>query len=216
MSLPPRLMVVAGVRLYRDGLATGLQRTGRVEVAGCASGFELALAMVRRDRPAAVLLDMEMGWSLPFTARLRREACGPAVIALAVPERESAIVAYAEAGVTGFVPRDASLEELIEIVMIVGRGEAACPPRVAASLLRRIMAQAAGGPQVLDPPVALTGRESEIIALLEQGLANKEIAAKLCIEVATVKNHVHNILGKLGVKRRGEAAARFRRLAAAG
>jgi len=182
MSLPPRLLVVAGVRVYRDGLSHGLQHIGQVEVAGSAATFAAAVALSRRERPAAVLLDMEMGWSLPLTARLTRDAGGPAVIALAVPERESAIVAYAEAGVTGFVPRDASLEELVEIVLIVRRGEAACSPRVAASLLRRITAQAGVAPQMLDSPVRLTRRESEILVLLEQGLANKEIAARLCIE----------------------------------
>jgi two-component system, NarL family, nitrate/nitrite response regulator NarL len=207
---------VAEVRLYSDALASGLQHSGHVDVVGRATGYAPAVTMSRRERPAVVLLDMEMGWSLPLTARLTRDASGPAVIALAVPERESAIVAYAEAGITGFVARDASLEELIEIVQIVRRGEAACSPRVAASLLRRITAQAGTGPRVLDPPVGLTGRESEILVLLEQGLANKEIAARLCIEVTTVKNHVHNILSKLGVRRRGEAAAHFRRLAMTG
>jgi DNA-binding NarL/FixJ family response regulator len=212
----PRIVIVADVRLYRDGLSEGLRGSGSIDVVGSAASFEHAVDVARRERPDVVLLDMYPAWSLALTRRLRRGPRGPAVVALAVPESESAVVAFAEAGVAGFVPRGASLVELVEIVSIVWRGGAACSPRVAASLLRRIVAQAGDGPAAPVPPVRLTSRESEVLALLEEGLSNKEIAARLYIEVATVKNHVHNVLGKLGVHRRTEAAARFRRYAATG
>jgi len=89
------------------------------------------------------------------------------------------------------------------------RGEAVCSPRVAGALLRRIAALATDG-RSDRVPAHLTKREREIMGLIDEGLSNKEIAKRLRIEVATVKNHVHNILEKLQVHRRGEAAARVR------
>jgi DNA-binding NarL/FixJ family response regulator len=86
------------------------------------------------------------------------------------------------------------------------RGEALFSPRMAASLLRRVAALAATQPSP-SAQVRLTPRERDIMRLLDEGLSNKEIAQRLGIEVATVKNHVHNILEKLQVHRRGEAAA---------
>src|SRR5881296_1366294 len=98
---------------------------------------------------------------------------------------------------------------LVDMAMPESRGVAICSPRVAACLLRRVAALAAGHGGDL-PRAQLTNREREIVRLIDNGLSNKEIARALGIEVATVKNHVHNILEKLQVHRRGEAAARVR------
>src|SRR5439155_827652 len=105
--------------------------------------------------------------------------------------------------------REASIDDLVTVIESVARGEAICSPRVAAGLLRRVAALAAGHGGDL-PRAQLTNREREIVRLIDNGLSNKEIARALGIEVATVKNHVHNILEKLQVHRRGEAAARVR------
>jgi DNA-binding NarL/FixJ family response regulator len=124
---------------------------------------------------------------------------------------EHRILACAEAGASGYVPHDASLEELLTVVQAVAQGELLCSPRMAASLFRRLAALASAGTgrdhQVVG---TLTDREREITLLLERQLSNKDIARTLHIEVATVKNHVHNILHKLGVATRTEAAARLR------
>jgi DNA-binding NarL/FixJ family response regulator len=133
------------------------------------------------------------------------------LIALGVREVEEDVVDAAEAGVSGYVGRDASLHELVDAVECTARGESPCPPQITALLIGRIAA-AARGPAP-DLAARLTPRETEIVELIDEGLSNKQIAGRLCIEPTTVKNHVHNILEKLDVTRRGEAAAALRRAA---
>ena len=105
--------------------------------------------------------------------------------------------------------REGSLDDLRRAIDSVARGESIVSPKMAASLLRRVSTLAAdrAAPPAIEE---LTVREREIVGLIEQGLANKQIAARLNIELATVKNHVHRILEKLDVTRRGEIAARLR------
>ena len=113
-------------------------------------------------------------------------------------------------GVTAFVPRDASSDRLVSAVQSAARGELLCSPKTAAVLFERVGAlsrQGSGGPA---PPVPFSERELQIGRLLAEGLVNKEIAVRLRIEVATVKNHVRRILAKLRVTNRGLAAEYFR------
>jgi DNA-binding NarL/FixJ family response regulator len=130
------------------------------------------------------------------------------VVALAITESEAGVLACAETGVAGYVTRDASMDEVVATLLAVARGELACPPAIAASLFRHVGTLSArrGEPA----PDVLTPREREIVELIEQGLSNKEISRRLSIGLSTVKNHVHNLLEKLHVPRRGAAAARLR------
>jgi DNA-binding NarL/FixJ family response regulator len=133
------------------------------------------------------------------------------VVALGVPEIDSEIIACAEAGISNYVTRQGSISELIRAIQDAVRGELRCPPKIAASLLQQVGSLSAER-SPLEEPSRLTPREMEIVHLIDLGLSNKEIAAQLFIEVSTVKNHVHNLLDKLNVRRRGEAAARLRPL----
>ena len=101
------------------------------------------------------------------------------------------------------------MRDLLTTATAVARGDSACPPRVTAALLRSV---GSVGRQPADQSTStqLTTRERQILGLIDDGLSNREIAAHLCIEVSTVKNHVHNILAKLGARRRTEAAAKAR------
>ena len=128
---------------------------------------------------------------------------------LAVLETEDDVVTCAEAGIAAYVPYEASIADLLATLARVRAGELACPPRIAAGLFRRLAVRAIEQ-NVAAVSAGLTQREEEILALIDQGLSNQEIAGRLEIEVSTVKNHVHHILGKLAVRRRGEAAARVR------
>jgi two-component system nitrate/nitrite response regulator NarL len=159
--------------------------------------------------PDVVLLEVLGSGSIP-AIRLLGGIAGVKVVALGMPEVESDLISYAEAGISGYVARDeGSIPELVATIKSVARGEMLCSPRMAATLLRRV-ATLASGPTVERLSVYLTPRQLDIIQLLERGLTNKEIARDLCIEVPTVKNHLRAIFEKLGVERRGQVATKVR------
>jgi len=206
-----RVAIVADIRLYREGLARILERQPNISVVATAATSDGSLAPLSQLAPDLILIDMAMPDSPAAIRRVAVAAPGAKVVSLSVREGEDHgdVLASAEAGAIAYVPREASLEDLVAVIECAVRGEAVCSPRVAGALLRRIAALATDGRS--DRVQAhLTSREREIMGLIDEGLSNKEIAKRLRIEVATVKNHVHNILEKLQVHRRGEAAARVR------
>jgi DNA-binding NarL/FixJ family response regulator len=149
--------------------------------------------------------------------RLTSRAPRAKVVAFAVAEEnEAEIIACARAGVAGFVARDASVEELVDAIRSAAGGGARCSPRVTAVVLGQLARSAA--PHAAMQEGVLTPRENEILGLIDAGYSNKRIARTLGLEISTIKNHVHNILEKLRVAHRGEAAAfvRARRHPAAG
>ena len=130
------------------------------------------------------------------------------VVAIAVSDVEQEVFACAEARVSGFVSRDGSMQDLLAAVHCAVRNELVCSPRIAALLFGRVAT--ARSERIGDRfNGGLTRREHEIASQLVQGRSNKEIARQLRIQNATVKNHIHSILGKLEVRRRGEVAARI-------
>jgi DNA-binding NarL/FixJ family response regulator len=207
--MPIRLITISDVRLFRDGLADLLHRNPEFEVVGTAGGLAEATILLQGEVHLA-LLDMAMAESLAAVRSLCNAFPTLKIVAVAVPETEGEIVACAEAGVSGYVPREASVADLIESIKATAGGELRCSARIAASLLRRVARLAMVTIADPDAPL-LTPRERDVLRLLEFGRSNKEIAKSLGIEVATAKNHVHNILEKLGVRRRSEAVAATRR-----
>jgi DNA-binding NarL/FixJ family response regulator len=133
----------------------------------------------------------------------------PPVVAFGLLDDESEIIHCIEAGAAGFVSRDATFDQLFEVIDCVARGEFRCSARETALLLKRVSTSATWGSQG-SSVTGLSDREVQVLGLVDQGLSNKEIARQLSIEVSTVKNHVHNILSKVGVGARGQAAARLR------
>jgi two-component system nitrate/nitrite response regulator NarL len=203
-----RVLVISGICLYREGLTEMLDRTGAISVVASASDVRDGLTLWNGldEPPDVILLD-----TVPADAEVSIRALLAAipdarVVALTVPNHESEILAVAEAGIAGFVTSDASVAELVAAIESVAKGEALCTPSVAAALMRRLSALARSWAEA-DPIQPLTTREREILELIDEGLSNKQIAQRLRIELPTVKNHVHHILGKLGVHRRAEAAA---------
>jgi two-component system, NarL family, nitrate/nitrite response regulator NarL len=204
----PRVVIVADIRLYREGLAAVLQQSGRVEVVGTAEDGAAAVAAVWRLEPDMALVDMAIPSGASSVRAILETAPLVKVVGLAVPDAEKDVVACAEAGVAGLVTRDFTVDELVEAIESAARGELLCSPRTAAALLRRVATLSASSRGDDASEAALTHREREIAELVARGLSNKEIAKELTIQVATVKNHVHRILEKLHARRRSEVAAR--------
>ena len=209
--VPIRLFIVSDIRLYREGLAHILAADARLGVIGTAADVSAALTLVAERHADVALVDMAMAQSVATVRRIAEAAPGIKVVALGIRESDDDLIACAEAGVAGYVPRAASVSDLVTALEGVGRGELVCSAKTAATLWKRVAALAAksGETGSSDAASTLTPRERETAALLEAGLSNKDIAVRLGIEVATVKNHVHNVLEKLAVHRRAQAVARL-------
>lgn len=205
----PRVLVVADIQLFLEGLRDLLLRQPGIEVVAALSNVDAALAHVTAQPPDFVLIDLATPDSLLLVRTLAAQHPEVAVVMLGLPDRDDELLRCAEAGVAGYVPREASLAELVATIETTVRGELRCSPRAAAVLLRRVASLAATAPAV-PTAASLTDRELEIARFLDQGMSNKDIARQLGIETSTVKNHVHNLLSKLQVHRRAEAGQLLR------
>lgn len=197
-----RLALVTLVRLLQDGLAHLLRDRDpslHVETIHPDDSLESRLLAFAPDVVLVDIVTLRRG----IAGRVRDALPAARTVVFAVDEVEEDLLACAEVGVAGFVGRDASVEELLDAVASAQRGELHCPPHLASLMFRRLTALVGGGTDRL----SLTSRQVEIVRLIEAGLSNKEIARKLSIEVSTVKNHVHNVLGKLRVNHRWQAPA---------
>lgn len=207
MQEPALVFVATDVSLYREFLITRLQ-TGvpAFEAEALPRGAEGIQRLAGCHSAAVVLVDLRSR----DAHTVLKAACAlssPAhLIAFAVDD-DSDLLACAQTGVRGYVPSDASFEELAAVIATVLSGEQHLPPRVAAAIFRRL-AIPDGATSQPGVHAELTARERQILSLILLGLTNKEIAIRLQIELATVKNHVHNVLLKLHVRSRAEAVAR--------
>jgi two-component system, NarL family, nitrate/nitrite response regulator NarL len=205
---PILIFIIAEVRLYREGLEQILDQEKPFRVVGAAPSLGAALPLLRRMPPNVVLLDLAAEG--PTAARaLRHEFPEAKLVALAIREVEAEVLAWAEAGMAGYVSREASLGEVSATIRRAAAGELVCPPRITANLVQRLSSVVAQRP-TLRVSTRLTAREVDVIRLIGQGLSNKEIARELCIALPTVKNHVHSVLEKLQVRRRGDAVSAMR------
>ncbi|HJZ74517.1 MAG TPA: response regulator transcription factor [Vicinamibacterales bacterium] len=210
-----RVFIVVGIRLYREGLAQLLDGQDGFTVVGTAATGRAAATQIEQLTPDVALVEMGLP-DLDAIAEVLAARSSPIpIVAMGIADSDSEVLACAERGATSYVTREASVEELTGTIQRAARGEVICSPRTAGTLIRRVGALAAQ----LKPVQAgtpLTRREREVAALMGEDLSNKEIAARLRIEVATVKNHVHNVLDKLHVHRRTDAARRLGQLTRSG
>ena len=204
------ILIVDDSRLQRENLATILAGEAAERPAMAWSLDSLSAAI--STPPRIVLLNLLTHQSFSLLHCIRQLCPTAKVIVIGVADDdESDVIACAEAGVAAYHLRSESLCELRNLIAKVAHGESVCPPRISAILLRYLSTVASERrPAPGDPD--LTAREMQILGMLEQGLSNKDIADQLCIAVHTVKNHVHSVLGKLGVRTRAEAAAFCRSL----
>jgi two-component system nitrate/nitrite response regulator NarL len=202
-----RVIVVAAVRLYREGLASSLLTYQCLTVTGTASSRADARLTIPALQPDVVVIDVAMPQALDLIRDLRAQIPLTRLIAFAVDEDVASVVGCAEAGANSYVTLDASIDDFVKAIESATVGELACSPRMAAELFHRL--GNGSGPKVVRDGSAdvLTNREQGVLAFITKGLSNKEIASELNISEATVKNHVHNLLEKLHVGSRWQAAS---------
>jgi DNA-binding NarL/FixJ family response regulator len=199
-------VIVSQVRCFSEGLAEALSRDPRVKILGCCATTSQALDVLIGSKPDVVLVDAAFSDGRSAVIQIRAMSPRVRVIVLAVNETEDQVVAWAKAGVTGYIPDTTPLSDVTELLVGIAEGRQACSMDVAGGLLRRVGYSEYMSPGFALPP-SLTDREREILRLIGAGLTNKDIARRLNISLATTKAHVHNLLGKLSVRRRGEATA---------
>jgi DNA-binding NarL/FixJ family response regulator len=218
-----RVLVVSDVRVVQEGLNLVLAQRDEIEVLST-SDARHAMEHTARLKPDVVLVDALHADDTEFVQSVVASAPRARVVAFGVKETDQEVLALAAAGTAGYVRDSAASADIARMLKRLMCDELLCSARAAASLYRRVAtlsrrrrerstAAATGGAAARD--VQLSRRELQIAQLIDCGLSNKQIAQRLGIEAATVKNHVHNLCEKLQVHRRGEAAARVRALAAA-
>lgn len=197
-------------RLLREGLTTMIHSQPGFKVLASSADAEEALEHVRLAKPDVVLVDfgLEGHDSLSLTATVHNEVPQARVIVMGLLSTQGDVADYVRAGASGFIMKHASLEELFETIRAVAGGRQVLPSALTTSLFEQIARRAAKLPApVIIETVRLTNRERQVVALLGEGLSNKEIATRLHIAVHTVKSHVHNVLEKLAMRSRLEVAA---------
>jgi DNA-binding NarL/FixJ family response regulator len=206
-----RVVVASNVRLYREALERVLGEAHGINVVGTTAGATDTLENVRVLAPDVLLLDMAMGEAFAVARQVPRACSGTRIVALGMPEVESEIITCAEVGIAGYVSLTGSVSDTIEAVHAVARGELRCSPRIAGFLFRHI-ATISSERNGAGPIAGLTARQAQILRLLQDGMSNKMISRSLGIELPTVKNHVHSLLGRLHVHRRADAVSLLQRI----
>lgn len=202
-----KILVLTPVRLFGDGLALCLQ--SRADIVKVVKDLAAARILLNAGDVHVMLVDVTLGIDLFDVREIALKWPDVPLVALGLTEQKQDVIKCGRVGFAGYIGREISIAGLYAALKDISQGKLACPPEIAGGLLRALFRK---GPQseesVSDP--FLTRREREVLDLIGQGLSNKEIGNHLCLSVATVKHHVHNIFEKLGLNRRADAMRRVR------
>jgi two-component system nitrate/nitrite response regulator NarL len=204
-----RVAIASAVRLVRESLILTLCDRDDIIAADAVGLDQEGIARIAELRPDVVLVDLGHTDVAAITGLLKVACPDAKLVAFALAEIDDDVFACAAAGFSGYVPCESGADELYRALIDAASGRMHCAPHIAAAMFSRLSDLLQHLPARVALP-SLTARENEILTLAEEGRSNKEIARQLQISAATVKNHIHNILQKLQVGRRGEAAARLR------
>ncbi|WP_136052323.1 response regulator [Microbacterium sp. K36] len=197
---PVRILLVDDHPIVRAGVRSLFDRRDDAEVVGEAASGEEAVVLARHLRPDVVLCDLRLGRGMDgvqTTAALRALDPAPAVLILTTFDRDAQILGAIEAGAAGYLLKDIAPEDIVRAVRQAASGGQALTPELTARVGRALRA----------PRVQLTGRELDVLRLLDTGASNREIAKALFVTEATVKTHLVHVFEKLGADSRAKAVA---------
>jgi len=204
-----RVFLIEDNRLLRDGMKAILNAAGDLRVVGATAGNNETLPKARTLKPQVILMDLGLRSEngLRVVTALSKELPQTKVIGMGLIPTQLDIVELVEAGAAGFILKDAAIGDVLATIRSVARGVKVIPPLLTESLFTHVIEHAVrrlGGRRL--EAVRMTRREREIIALIAEGMSNKEIAQRLNLSTYTVKSHVHNILEKMALHSRLEIA----------
>lgn len=201
-----RLVIADDQALVRRGFRFILESESGLTVVAEAGDGRAAVEAVRRHRPDVVLMDIQMPGLDGIEATRLLAGEGAKVVILTTFERDDYIVGAVRAGASGFLVKNAPPEELVAAVRAVAAGDALLSPSVTRRVLDRMAEEVPDSPEARERLSELTEREVEVVRLVAAGLSNAEIAATLVLGEATIKTHVSNLLAKLHLRDRVQAA----------
>jgi two-component system nitrate/nitrite response regulator NarL len=202
------LVVVTPIRLFGEGLAACFLPHAEITLRATVSNLQQLCGSLDALRIDVALIDVTQGVDLDDVRAIVSEHSATAFVALGLEEQRQHVIRCGRAGFSGYVARNASVEELCRALSDAVAGRLACSAEISGGLLRALFNR----PHAATLDEALTRREGEVLLLIGRGFSNKEIATELSLSIATVKHHVHHILGKLQLPRRAQAMRRVREM----
>lgn len=207
-----KILLIEDNRLLREGIKALINAQPDLKTVAASEGNHDTLRQARALKAQVVLLDLglqnENG--LDVVRTLTREMPHTRIIGMGLIPSQLDVMEIVEAGAAGFILKDASIEDFVETIRLVARGEKVLPPLLTGSLFSHVVEHALRlGKGKLVEAVRMTKREREVIALIAEGMSNKSIAQKLNLSTYTIKSHVHNVMEKLALHSRLQIAAHF-------
>jgi DNA-binding NarL/FixJ family response regulator len=204
-----RLLLIEDNRLLRDGIAAMLKGHSDIKVVAASGGGRKNILKIHQLKPNVILLDLGLRSqnSLKVVEIVKKEFPQAKVIVMDLAPAQGDILQFVKAGASGFILKDAAVDDFLSTIRSVAEGRKVLPPTLNDSLFSQIIEHAVNGGSInLTKALQMTKREREVIGLISNGLSNKEIGRELHIATTTIKSHVHNIMEKLALHTRLEVA----------
>jgi DNA-binding NarL/FixJ family response regulator len=205
-----RILLIEDNRLLREGLTAMIKKQADMNVVETVGNGENILAIIEKYKPDVLLLDLGLRSrsSLNLVKLVKKNFSTPKIIVMDLIPLQADVLEFVQAGVSGFLLKDATVNEFLKTIRSVVKGLQVLPPNLTGSLFSQIIENAVSGSQPSDiiDSVRMTKREKQVIELISEGHTNKEIAQELHLSTYTVKSHVHNILEKLALSTRVQIA----------
>ncbi len=201
------VFLLAENRLLREALTRILAKKSDIEIVGAVAFAPETLEAIVAASPRVLLFDpVDLRSGLAFLRMLREAVPGLRVIMIGMEESSELLISAVRQGVAGYMLMEASASEIVAAVRFVVNGGAVCPPELCRALFTQVAAQAPAVPSFeIQNELGLTRREQQLVEMVGRGFTNKEIASELNLSEQTVKNHVHRVLRKVGVRNRLQA-----------